>query len=184
MVTSQLRPGPRRQFIVCRVEFDVPPQRAQADKGGARIIGQEALSRQCKVRFSATPPMLCRYLVSGAPCPVPATASPSGREKSGFDVRCQLAHGLFWGCVVPRKNTSIVQIRKHREIVKMILMLDAEPLAHIGNGRGPVSLSKMRRQITVCTAPGLSAWPCETRPKTCGQVIKYAPAHRCSWSCI
>lgn len=83
VVASQLRPGPRRHFIVCRVRFEVPSQRARVDKGGARITGQEAISRQCRVHFSAAPPMPRRYLVSEVPClclPAPVCLFP-GRER-------------------------------------------------------------------------------------------------------
>lgn len=77
------------------------------------MIGQEAISRQCKVHFSAAPRMLCRYLVSGVSCPVPASASFPGREKERVEICWQLVHVLFWGAWRRENISPIVQIRKH-----------------------------------------------------------------------
>lgn len=73
---------------------------------------------------------------------MPASASFPGREKERVEICWKLVHVLFWGAWCRENLSPVVQVRKHGEIVKTILTLGAEPLAHFGNGRGPVSLSK------------------------------------------
>lgn len=158
VVASQLRPGPGRQSIVCRVGFEVLSQRARADKGGAGMVGQEATSRQCRARFSAAPfhislASACFSACQRLPLPV------SGREKSGvaFAVTTRATVLLFWGL-----HGTISQYRLCRFGSPGKSNIEARCgtiiAVALGIGYGPV---KLVSEITGSTALGLSAWPCK-----------------------